>query len=241
MPSIEALLETDASPALRAQRVLAALAEVAFETPAVPRGIVLAAPARWSPDVDTVRMVMDGLRSHPLLQAATLDTFFEVVPPAQQGGKPVERTLVPAPPRARAPLRPSEYDDAERTLTAYRGLVGDGDASVAAGERALAVSLSTDLDRAQARAELGVIAQSTQRFTRGVTTASKRITLTSRAGGRPDQLQQQHRPSGDASASVSRARSCCSPTAPIAAIELPKGIETQRFAVEARARRARSR
>ena len=64
-PRYEDLLETDVSPALRTQRLLAALSVLAFERDA-PTGVVLAAPDRWEPDIATVTDLIARSRGPPL-------------------------------------------------------------------------------------------------------------------------------------------------------------------------------
>ena len=55
---LEQLFKTDGPPALRVQRVLAGLAEIAYEAPSQARGVVLAMPANWRPDIATVTLAV---------------------------------------------------------------------------------------------------------------------------------------------------------------------------------------
>ena len=61
----EALISSEGSAALRAQRLLAALSVLTFERD-TPVGVVLGTPGGWAPDVPTVRAVLAGLTSNPL-------------------------------------------------------------------------------------------------------------------------------------------------------------------------------
>jgi hypothetical protein len=60
-------------PALAEQRVLAELAMVTAELPAVQRSIVIVPPRRWTPDVPYVRGLLEALGQVPWVQPATLD------------------------------------------------------------------------------------------------------------------------------------------------------------------------
>ncbi len=57
-PFVEDLFNGPDPSALRAERVVAALAEIAYETPSIARGIVIAPPARWDPDLRTMETVI---------------------------------------------------------------------------------------------------------------------------------------------------------------------------------------
>jgi hypothetical protein len=63
--SVERLLEGDASPALRAQRVLAALSVIALESPSNKRAVAILNPADLDPATRLVDAILTGLRGHP--------------------------------------------------------------------------------------------------------------------------------------------------------------------------------
>jgi hypothetical protein len=92
---IERLVESAGPPALRAQRVVAALAEIAYEAPSQARGVVLGTPSDWSPDVATMTLLLKDLAKNPLVKPATLDTYFADLAPAQTDAGPLQRQLAP--------------------------------------------------------------------------------------------------------------------------------------------------
>src|SRR5690242_5001191 len=116
---IELLLESPGTPALRAQRVMAALAEIAYEAPSQARGVVLAMPKTWAPDGASVANLLHNLPRDPLVRPATLDTLFQEVAPAQTDGGQLQRQLAPLPPNHDLPLEARDYNSAQRELAAY--------------------------------------------------------------------------------------------------------------------------
>jgi len=178
-PFVERMLSgTDPAP-LKVARVIAALAEVAYETPAIERGLLLASPSPWSPDVDAMTTLVDALRDFPLAQPVTLDDLFSRISTEQVGGSPVERQLRPMPPNV-SPVTAADYEAAAQHLHAFESVVGRDDPAAVAGERALTTALSTALTPERARAQLEVVDRSVTSFTNAVTVSAKRITLTSR-------------------------------------------------------------
>jgi hypothetical protein len=186
---IEQLVESSGPPALRVQRVLAALAEIAYEAPSQTRGVVLASPGNWSPDVATITLLLRDLTNNPLVKPATLDTMFSEVAPADTDGVALQRHLAPAALPSRLPLSAGEYDQAARELTAYAAMVGRTDPSVAAGHQALLLSLSTENTRPEALRYLHSITTKLDAVTSGITTTAKALTLTARSADLPLSFQ----------------------------------------------------
>ena len=187
---LENLVESSGPPALRAQRVVAALAEIAYEAPSQARGVVLATPSDWSPDVATVELLLADLKDNPLVKPATLDTLFAEVPPATTDAGPLQRQLAPTSPPKPLPLHQSEYDNAVRRLAAYAAIVGKpNDPSVEAGRQALLLSLSTENTRSEALAYLDTISIKLHTLTSGITTTVKTLTLTARRADLPLSFQ----------------------------------------------------
>jgi hypothetical protein len=183
---LEFLLASPGPPALRAQRVMAALAEIAYEAPSQARGVVLAMPADWDPQSGAVAILLRELTRNPLVKPATLDTLFSEVAPAEtEDGAPLQRQIAPVEPPTDLPLEASAYEAAERELAAYETIVGRSDPSVAAGERALLLALSTAQTGDEALAYLDAIGQRLDALTGGVSTTAKTITLTSRRASLP--------------------------------------------------------
>jgi len=186
---LEALLVSPGPPALREQRVVAALAEIAYEAPSQARGVILATPSDWSPDVATVSLLLRDLARDPLVEPATLDTFFAQVAPAQHNGAPLRRELASMKSHAALPLHASEYNDAVRELAAYGSMVGPTDPSIAAGQHALLLALSTANSPSQAQAYLDTITAKLHILTAGITTTAKTLTLTARRAYLPLSFQ----------------------------------------------------
>jgi hypothetical protein len=186
---LEQLVESTGPPALRVQRVLAALAEIAYEAPSQTRGVVLATPANWSPDVATITLLLRDLTNNPLVKPATLDTMFAEVAPADTDGVALQRRLPRAEHPGRLPLAASEYEQAARYLTAYALMVGNNDPSVAAGHQALLLSLSTDNTGPQALRYVTSIKTKLDEVTSGITTTAKALTLTARSADLPLSFQ----------------------------------------------------
>ena len=154
---LESLMSSSGPPTLREQRVIAALAEIAYEAPSQPRGVVIATPADWSPDVATVTLLLHDLARYPLVEPATLDMLFAEVPPVQSNGATLQRQLAPISARPQLPLRADEYNRAVSDLKAYQAMIGRNDPSIAAGRHSLLLSLSTANTRADALAHLATI------------------------------------------------------------------------------------
>jgi hypothetical protein len=186
---LEALLVSAGPPALREQRMIAALAEIAYEAPSQPRGVILATPNDWSPDVTTVSLLLRDLAHDPLVKPATLDTFFAQVAAAQRNGAPLRRQLAPMKSNPALALHAAEYNTAVRELAAYGSMVGPTDPSIAAGQHALLLALSTTNSRSQAQAYLDTITAKLQTLTVGITTTAKTLTLTARRAYLPLSFQ----------------------------------------------------
>jgi hypothetical protein len=183
---LELLLASPGTPALRAQRVLAALAEIAYEAPSQARGVVLAMPADWNPEAGAVAILLRELAHDPLVKPATLDTLFSVVAAAEtEAGARLQRRLAPAAAPTDLPLQASEYEAAEQELAAYQTIIDKDDPTVTAGERELLLALSTENSRREALAYLATIKQRLDALTGGISTTAKAITLTARRANLP--------------------------------------------------------
>jgi hypothetical protein len=232
---LEHLLNSDGPPALRVQRVLAGLAEIAYEAPSQARGVVLAMPANWKPDLATVTLLLRTLAEHPLLKPVTLDDLFAEVIPEERDGTPLLRTLAPISTSGARPLFASEYDDAARALRAYTAMVGADDPSVAAGQHALLLSLSTTQSRSDALAQLATITDNLRSLTSGITTTAKALTLTARRAELPLSFQNDTKRDGIHVRVHLDSPKLIFPNGPDVDLRLPLGHYTKRIPVEARA------
>lgn len=71
------------SAALRAQQLLADLAELYFDSPNYPqaRGVALVAPQSWMPQPGFLAATLQGLESSPVVSAVPIGRLFQTVPP----------------------------------------------------------------------------------------------------------------------------------------------------------------
>jgi hypothetical protein len=232
---LEDLLRSDGPPALRAQRLLAGLAEIAYEEPATARGVVLAMPTDWTPDIPAVTLLLDALRDHPLVKPVTLDDLFAEVAPEERDGNPLQRLLAPITGSGARPLFASEYASAVRALDAYQAMVGRDDPSIAAGKHALLLALSTANTRAAALAQLATIHSNLRSLTSGIKTTVKTLTLTARSAELPLSFQNDTQRAGIRVRVHLESTKLIFPDGPDVVIDLPLGHFTKPIRVEARA------
>jgi hypothetical protein len=234
-PFIEDLFKGNDSSALRAQRVVAALAEVAYETPSIARGILVAPPEDWFPDVTMMQTVIRALSSLPLVQPVTLDGLFASISTELSDGSEMQRRLAPATP-APTPADPTEYQTTANELAAYADVVGAADPVVMRARAALLVSLSTNISPERAHEALANINDEIHSFTSSVTADEKRITLTSRRADVPLTFENNLRPARPVKVRVHLDSSKLTfPNGADQAVTLKPGSNTIRFSVEARA------
>ena len=232
---LEQLVTTPGPPVLRVQRVLAGLAEVAYEAPSQPRGVVLSTASNWHPDVPTVTLLLHDLANDPLVQPVTLDSFFASVPAEQRDGVPLQRTLAPITTSGTRPLLSSDYEDATRALTAYSAMVGAHDPSVVAGRHALLLALSTSNSRPEALALLGTVEFKLHQLTAGITTTAKTLTLTARRAKVPLSFQNDTKRADILVRVHLDSPKLIFPDGPDILLKLPIGHYTKTVPVEARA------
>ena len=236
-PYVESLFKGPDTSALRAQRVIAALAEVAYETPAIARGVLVAPPESWFPDVPMMQTLVGALRTLPLVQPATLDDLFgpNGASTEQSLGSDVERRLAAAT-AAPTPVNPAEYEATQNALAAYRAVVGPADRTVVSGRAALLAALSTDISPQRAHASLAKINEQIHAYTAAVTADEKRITLTSRRADVPLTFENNLRPARPVKVTVHLASAKLAfPDGADQNVTLKPGSNTIRFSVEARA------
>lgn len=234
-PFVEDLFDGPDPSALRAERVVAALAEIAYETPSIARGIVIAPPARWDPDLRTMETVIGALRTLPLVQSATLDELFAGISNEQVLGTDVQRRLVPAVPPA-TPVTADAYDSTVSKLAAFRAVVGPKDPVVVQGEAALRTNISTTISSARANTALTRINNEIDAFAAGVRADAKRITLTSRRADVPLTFENDLKPARNVTVRVHLdSAKLTFPKGADQTIVLKPGSNTRSFTVEARA------
>jgi hypothetical protein len=231
-PLYEDLLTSDVSPALRVQRVLAALSVLSFERDEAP-GVVLATPLRWDPDVETEKTLLDALRQYPYVRPVTLDDLFATVPAATDDGAPVVHNLTPHNP-ASFPISAVDYHGTQSELASLRSSLGAQDPSLPRGQQALRLSLSSLNTAAEGHAYLGVVTDAADALQQGVSTAARRVTVTARRADVP--LTFINDTGKPVTAHVHLAsEKLLFPDGPDRLVDLAPGETTERFAIEARA------
>jgi hypothetical protein len=73
---------------LRANQLLANLAELYFQVPDARKGVALLAPASWLPSATFLQTVVAGLAFNPLVRASTVSSLFADVPPGASSPDP---------------------------------------------------------------------------------------------------------------------------------------------------------
>jgi hypothetical protein len=188
--AIERLLEGEATAALRAQHVVAALSIVALEEPSSPRAVTIVNPAGFDPPDALLDALLTGLRGNPLLEPMTVDDVFTRIPlETTSGGTPIARELAPYTPPA-PPVGALEYSSTQTRLDHFRGLAGATDTVVLRGERSLLVCEASTFDTppgiTRARATLKSIDVGIDAFVSRIRIPRPGvITLTSRSGEIP--------------------------------------------------------
>jgi hypothetical protein len=183
---LSARLSETEQPALVANQILAELAMIDLETPALARGVVLMPGPGGSIDPQVLSILMSGLDGDPLVQATTLTHYFETVPLASSGHTALSRTLV----RSRPSVGPlggvARLQAAESQLQAT-GKVFRWDQSVVARmQQRLEVSLSSAFSDATRAADIkAVLDLARQDLSRLTLPDNVSITLTSQHGNLP--------------------------------------------------------
>jgi hypothetical protein len=161
------------------------LSLIALEAPSRARGIVLATPSNWDPDVALVQRVLTGLRGNPFVRPTTLDGYFSAVPTdTTDAGAPIVTTLTASKPAAPT-VTAAQLTAARDALASFRSLVGAKDPRVLAGAHAILIAPSSALGSAEAVRALDTIDADAHAFLSSIATSGRTITLTSRTAQIP--------------------------------------------------------
>lgn len=191
----EALLTADLPAAQRIQLVLAGLALVALEQPAIPRVVTIVNPDGVHLPAELYGAMLRGLRDNPYLRPMTTAEAFATVPvdpPAPtvtaNAATSVRELTVPA--TAAPSITTEQYRDQRVRLNSFGALTQPGDPAVAEADRSLLASVATgwpsDIAGARARAHLGVVDRVIDELVGLIEVPDPRtITLTSRSGEIP--------------------------------------------------------
>ncbi|MBK9179932.1 MAG: hypothetical protein IPM45_10270 [Acidimicrobiales bacterium] len=177
---------TTGDPVLAAQHVLSDLAVIFFESPSVQRAVVLVPPADWTPTPELLDTLLSGLAGGPIVQPATVDDVFAVMPPAtDDDGEPLVRGLVPEPP---SPLGgfPAALDRTREQVIGFGSMTTLSDPRLEGLANRLLVSASDELSGVRRREYLAAVDADIRSVVSQVgTPRAQTITLTAREGEIP--------------------------------------------------------
>lgn len=181
---------TEGDPVLAAHQLLADLFQIYGDAPSNTRGVIVATPRTWVPSAAFLDAWLTGLQSSPVLQAISLDSFFDVVPPVTgRDGQPLTRQVVTDPAAVRADSNALAADaqrQARAQLDALATALPDNSAVYSRLERLLFEVPSTDLTALTRRTLLDGLGAGVLNETRLIAIAGPRtITLTARTGRLP--------------------------------------------------------
>jgi hypothetical protein len=185
-PGLQKLLGSDLPAPLRAQLMLAGLAVIANETPAIPRAITLVNPDDFDASANFYTTLLNGLRGNPYIRPVSAAQAFDTLEPRET----VERQLV-AGTSADPMVSANAYRDQRARLTSFGSyLARPDDPGVGQADRALLASVTSawplDAGRARAPAHLRTVDKVVNRFLQQIEVPDpKSITLTSRSGAIP--------------------------------------------------------
>ena len=176
-------------PVLGAHQLLADLAQIYADDPAITRGVVIDTPALWTPSAAFLDTFLQGLAESPILQGATADSFFDNVPAATRDGEPLIRQVVTDTntiSSEAANLLPDAQRAAQRQLDALATSLPDTSKVYPRLERLLLEVPSDDLTPAGRQARLDALAGGIHAVTALVQLpGSRTVTFTARKGQLP--------------------------------------------------------
>jgi len=163
-PYLTAHLTGAGGPVLRAQQLLADLAEIYFDSPEFQsaRGVALIAPQSWLPKLAFLDAMLRGLRSSPIITTVTVAKLFATVPrgscqvpPAQVTGcSAAVRTLQSPNLGDQATVTSTQLYRARTQLAELSSVIPTGSATIHNLEDAVLLSETTGLTKHLRRAYL---------------------------------------------------------------------------------------
>jgi len=158
-PGLAAHFGPGDDPVLAAHHLLADLAVLAYDSPGLVRGVVVAPPPSWAPSADFLATALPALASGPVVQAVTLDGLFDEVPLATDtDGDVLVRTLDAV--AASSPVAAGELRRVNADVASVAAVIGPSDPTVALLERLALVSAGAELsaeEQAAYRAGVGQV------------------------------------------------------------------------------------
>lgn len=157
-PGLATHFDEDGNPVLGAHHLLADLAVLAYDSPGLERGVVVAPPPEWTPSVEFLSTALPALANGPVVRAVTLDRLFDEVPLASgPDGDVLVRTLQPDP-SPPSSVATSELRHTLAEVASVASMIGTPAPTVDLVERlaltSVAATLSPD-ERAEYRAGVG--------------------------------------------------------------------------------------
>lgn len=221
-------------PVLAAHRLLAELAVIYFDRPGHVRAVVAQAPRSWVPTAPFMDILLEGLRSSPVLYGTTLDQAFTSVPAATApGGRPLVRRLA-APPDDPPELPAQALASARRRLESFGSMLDADNTLDDSIEPLLLVAEGADLRSRERTGYLrGLERRIGAEMARIRVPPDRSITLTARTGVIPVTISNEADYRVRLRVQVASAK-LAFPQGSTRGIELSRRNITERFAVQAR-------
>lgn len=144
---------------LGAHHLLADLAVLAYDSPGLARGVVVATPPGWTPSADFLTTALPALGNGPVVRAVTLDQLFEEVPLATgPDGDVLVRSLAPDTTEPQ-PVAASQLRQARADVSSLSTMMGGPSSPVDLLERLSLVSAAAELTPAERTAYRAGIGQ----------------------------------------------------------------------------------
>jgi hypothetical protein len=181
-----------ADPTLAAHQILAEMSVLFFDQPGRQRGVIAAPPDDWSADAGLLRIVLDGLNGNPILTPVTMDTWFDTVGSAFEGGQNADLgfTLdreIESTPAFDLSAFSRRYSTTAADLFSFSRLVGPDDGALAAMNDLLLIAGTTGLSATESDQYLRAITAEVNESTAAIRLVDppRRITFAAREGAVP--------------------------------------------------------
>lgn len=181
-----------ADPTLAAHQILAEMSVLFFDQPGRPRGVIAAPPEDWRADAGLLRIVLDGIDANPILSPVTIDTWFEAVGTAFEGGQDAEFGFIldrdiESSPAFDLSAFSRRYSTTAADLFSFSRLVGPDDGALAEMNDLLLIAGAADLSTTQSDQYLRSITAEVGRSTAAIRLIDppRRITFTAHEGAVP--------------------------------------------------------
>jgi hypothetical protein len=176
-------------PILGAHRMLADLAVLWNDLPGNQRSVVVMPPRNWRPDAGFLETYFRGISQSPVLQAQTLDQYFDT-PTDKSGSTTLVRTLTPISKAVYASLPASRVTDTRKTLSGLVSLVNADNTTLDRLQQQLLLAERVNVDTKTREAALAAIKGNVDHeFSLIQMPPQRSIRLTARQGQIPISIQ----------------------------------------------------